>query len=208
MTISDWIQLSLAVIATIALIVALFGDRFWQFYKRPKIAVEFNPQSERCSRLARPKNEPLGRYFFRLRVINNGKTEAKRLRAKVELFTSKNKGDDFIELSSLYPAPYFEPSTLHWITSLEFVDLAPDEDWYLDLVSQSIEHSLDKPLRIEIFNRDSRGVIWNRTLDKYIIRVIIHGENITKPVIKYFLFNPSTNSENVGSLSEINEIRN
>ncbi len=207
MTISDWIQLSLTIIATLALIVALFGDRFWQFYKKPKIAVEFNPQSERCFRLAHPKNEPLGRYFFRLRVINNGKTEAKRLRAKVELFTSKNKGDNLIEISSLYPVPYFEPSTLHWITSLEFVDLASDEDWYLDLVSQSVDHSLDKPLRIEIFNRNSRGVIWNKPLDEYIIRVVIHGENINKPIKRYFKFSPNTDKDNIGSLSEITNIK-
>jgi hypothetical protein len=52
MTTSDWIQSILALFTFLAVLVALFGERFWKWLDRPRLQIEFDKDSERCYRWA------------------------------------------------------------------------------------------------------------------------------------------------------------
>jgi len=203
MSIADWIQISISSFTLFAVIVAIFGEkiRFW-FYG-PKIIVEFDRQNERCLRWALVQRdiiqdqqevfENVKRYYFRLRVANQGSILARQLRAKIELYFS----DETL-------ADRFEPSSLRWVSGSEIVDLAPREDEYLNLISQVMEPEIKGyKLRIELMDMTLRGIAWDRSLDSWILKVSIHGENIYTPVVKFFRFDPSQEKDQPGDLKEI-----
>lgn len=185
----DWIQISISLATFLAVIVALFGERIRWWLFGPRISMKFDRDNERCFRWAIVPTDQLQdqgllnnvkRQYFRLQVVNRGSTIAHRLKAKVELYFANNDLAD-----------RFEPSTLHWVSGLDAVDLAPKEDWYLDLLSQVIEpESAKYKLRVELANKTPRGIAWDRYLETYILKVSLHGENLPKPVIKFFRFNP------------------
>ncbi len=52
MNTSDWIQLGVLFVMFFAVIVALFGEKFREWLKRPKISLEFDKKSDRCFREA------------------------------------------------------------------------------------------------------------------------------------------------------------
>jgi len=197
--VQSWEQLMTAVATFLAVLVALFGERLWRYIDSPKLNVLFDRGLERCFRWAIvPLDEiqdegviqDVKRQYFRLRVINRGKGPAKRLKAKVELYTKDNK-----------LAERFEPSLLNWIGGFETIDLAPGEDWYIDFISQVISnHEINRRVRIEIANKKSRGIARDRELSTWILRVSIHGENISNPVIQYWKFLPSKNKNKPGRL--------
>jgi len=189
LSISDWIQISISVSTFLAIVVALFGERIRWWLYGPSICVKFDRKNERCFRWAIVLNDQLQdqgvlnnvkRQYFRLRVNNCGFTTARQIKAKVELyFADRNLADRF------------EPSTLHWISGLDALDLAPKEDWYLDLLSQVIDPlSAKYKLRIELANKTPRGIAWDRYLETYILKVSLHAENLPSPIIKFFRFNP------------------
>lgn len=182
-----------------AVIVALFGERFWEWWRRPIIEAQFDSQSERCYRMAiaTPDSifdqgtfKEIKRQYFRLKVSNKGLSTVKGLRAKVELYD--------IDRSML--ADRFEPNALNWITGSGSIDLAPGEDDYLNFISQALEpENVKYKLRIEVANHTLRGITWDRYLTAHILRVIFHADNLTKPVIKFFKFTPT---ESMGKLEE------
>jgi len=88
-----------AAIATfLAVIIALFGERFWEWLRRPKLHIEFDKESERCFRWAISPEEyrqdqglfySVRIWYFRLKVVNTGSTNIKGLIAKVDLYILK-----------------------------------------------------------------------------------------------------------------------
>jgi len=205
---SDWIQIftgaSTFLAVIVALFIALFGERIRGWIYRPKIALAFDRQNERCFRdatvspdLIQDEERPFDstkRQYFRLRVVNQGSTVARKLRAKVELYFD-NKS----------PADRFEPSTLQWVSGLEVVDLAPEEEEYLNLVSQVLEpkNFNGYRLRIELASKALRGIAWDRTFDNWILKVSIHGENLYTPIVKFFRFDKPQDKDQPGDLKAI-----
>ncbi len=186
-----------------AVIVALFGERFWEWWQRPIILINFDRKSERCYRSAtivtdqlQDQPEPFNmvlRWYFRLKVTNTGLSTVRNLRAKVELFD--------VEKNEL--ADRFEPTLLNWIIGSAAIDLAPNEEDYLKFISQAlIPHDIKYKLRIEISNHEPRGIAWDRYLRPYKLRVTFHADNLSKSVIKFFKFNPSSKEDEPGQLEE------
>lgn len=167
-----------------AALVALFGERFWRWLQRPIIDVTFDQESERCARLALEIRSPqlqIVRKYFRLRVLNKGKATARGLKAKIEIFDKNNE-----------PIDFFEPSPLRWIDKNAATDLAPNEEEYLNLCSQTLDQNESKRFRVEIFDTHTlRGIEWDRDLDQYKMQIAFHADNLIVPAIKFFIFKPA-----------------
>ncbi|OGJ16390.1 MAG: hypothetical protein A2632_02850 [Candidatus Pacebacteria bacterium RIFCSPHIGHO2_01_FULL_46_16] len=77
---SDFIQLIIAVITLLAVLVALFGNRLWKWFDRPKIIVDFddnNPEFFHQTEMHIHQNgqiiKSVPTYYIRLKVTNAGK---------------------------------------------------------------------------------------------------------------------------------------
>ena len=205
----------LIAIATLAaVVVALFGQRFWDWWRRPIVQVSFDKELERCYRWALAPREDLQdqgtftsvrRQFFRLKVENKGLTTVRGLRAKIELYDAVKH-----EL-----ADRFEPNELNWISGSDAVSLAPNEEEYLNLLAQVLEptgeadyfvtnpdgstttnrSNIKYKLRVEIVNHSPRGIAWDRLLQDWKLRVSFHAENLEEPTVKFFKFTPAQNND-------------
>lgn len=198
---SDCIQLVIALITLCAVLVALFGQRFWNWFDRPKINVLFDRESERCFRWAQVglcniqdegRHQNVTKQYFRLKVTNKGGF-AKKLKVKVDLLDKRKRLTD-----------RFEPSALSWITGESTVDLAREESEYVNLISQVIASptQITNRLTLEISNTSPRGIAWDRSLDVYYLKIVIHGENF-EPVTKMFRFRPDKVLSKPGYLTPI-----
>jgi hypothetical protein len=202
-TSSFWEALS-AIGALTAALVALFGVRLWRYIDRPRISASFDKTSERCFRwvsggaLIIPNpgrsstvtvEEGRKKWYFRLRVLNEGRLPVRGLKAKIELY----------DLESGNPVDRFEPSALNWITGSAKIDLAPNEEEYLNLLSQLEPEGSNDTLNIELADQKNyRGIAWKRELKAYRLRVAFHAQNLKAPVIKFFTFTPQ--QDGVGKL--------
>jgi len=198
LTISDWIQLIIAVSTLFAVIIALSsGMGFWQWLKRPKIKISFDRESDRCFRWAirstdniqdEGQREDIKRYYFRLKVSNSGGL-AKNLKVRVEIYNKEWK-----------KVERFEPSTLRWVGGQESNDLTRGESEYINFLSQVADPGrLTNNLRIEIYNFESRGIAWDRPLACYNYQIIIYGENIN-PKVYIAQFIPDESEGSPGSI--------
>lgn len=173
-----------------AILVALFGERLWKWLERPKIKVNFDKNSDRCFRWADIANCNIQdegkilnvrKYYFRLKITNNGNT-ATKLRVRADIKDKNGKEID-----------RFEPSTLQWINRKEEIDLLNGESEYVNFLSQIVNHpEIKNRLTIEVFDTSPRGIAWDRQLNKYKYSITIFGENI-KPVSLYITFVPNKN---------------
>ena len=174
-----------AIATFLAILVALFGKRIQDWIDRPIIKVYFELTSDRCFRNAIPIRDDIQefhdimtkkRQYFRLKVSNDGKSTAKRVRIILDLYYEDMK-----------EAERFEPNPLRWVTSnTEDIDIANKEITYINLLSQVTEiYEPEGPvpqnlfvIRWEIFNMIPRGIAWDRVSRKYIIKLIVHGDNL------------------------------
>lgn len=212
--ISDYdLQLGMLIASFAVVVVALFGDKFRKWLEKPIIRLWFNEKSDRCFRKATVCDDRIHgensaytheRGYYRLKVENKGGL-AKNVKIKIDVFDSDEK-----------EIPYFEPSTLRWISGNEKEDLAKKEvENYVNVCSvvvnpdRTIKHErrvipaystkdevhISKPLRIELYDTTSeRGIIWDLPLDDYIFKITVYGDDF-KPISKKFEFKkPSSNS--------------
>lgn len=206
MTVDSFIQETLKPenfwIAT-AVIVALFGERLWSFIQGPSLEIGFKKNSERCFRTAFLPSDQIQdtgifkdvqRQYFRLEVKNNGGF-AKIVKVRTDLLDRK-----FKELDR------FEPTLLRWINNREENDLAKGEISYVNLVSQVLNYParIQNRFRIEVADWAPRAIAWDRPLDTYILKVVVHGENFS-PITKHFRFIPSRYTIQPGRLGEIKD---
>lgn len=194
---SDNIQLLIALATFLAVLVALFAERFWKWLERPKIKIEFAKNSERCFRWALVQScniqdegvkQNVKKYYFRLKITNNGGTAYKlRVRADIESVDGKE-------------AERFEPSTLGWIDGQQEVTLLKGESEYINFLSQVVDPlDIKNRLTIEIFNTSPRGIAWDRVLKIYKYSITVFGENI-EPVLIHAKFVPHTKLDKPGKL--------
>lgn len=202
----DWIRLNAPVITLLAVLVALYGERFWRWIDSPKIKISFSIDSDRCRRKAsvapdRIQNvgmiDIVERQYYRLRIHNSG-GYAKGLKTKVELLES-----------NMLPPERFEPSSLRWIDGSETINLTKNEDDYINLLSYvtgTIE--VKNPIRIELHDLSNlRGIAWDRPMQVWILRVSIHGENLDKGLMEHWRFTPPSDSTSCGILEKLDKIQ-
>lgn len=197
LTTSDKIQAAMSFFTFCAVIVALFGERFWRWLDRPKIEISFDKNSDRCFRWAdvqlcniqdEGQKANVRKQYFRLRITNKGRF-AKRLRVRVDI---KDKAGKEVER--------FEPSTLQWINRKEENDLLNGESEYVNFLSQIINHpDIKNRLTVEIFDTSPRGIAWDRELETYKYTITVFGENI-KPVSINATFVPNKDKTIPGNL--------
>lgn len=194
---SDQIQLIIAIVTFLAVCAALFGERFWRWFERPKIKVEFDKNSDRCFRWAdvplcniqdEGQKTNVRKYYFRLKITNDGST-ATKLRVRADIIDQTGRG-----------VVRFEPSTLQWINKKEEIDLLNGESEYVNFLSQVVSHpEIRNRLTIEVFDSSPRGIAWDRQLDKYSYSITVYGENI-KPVSVRARFTPNRDKTLPGKL--------
>lgn len=214
-TLSNYLQLGMLLATFSVVFVALFGETVWDWIKRPNIFLKFDKASDRCFRQATVPVDKIQngrdghfknveRAYYRLKVKNEGGL-AKNVKVKIDIFDSEEN-----------EIPYFEPSLLNWISGHEKEDLTNDEEDYVNICSQVIspcqetlkkvygqkEVTISRRLRIELFDKKPRGIIWDLPLDNYIFKIIVHGDNI-KPVVKNFEFKKPSSDTQLGDLVEI-----
>lgn len=96
-----WLNLALAVITFLAVIVALFGQRFWEWINKPNIKVGISNESHYVVQGIRESSII---FYFRMKVVNTGKTVARNCRVKLISVVPENKEVKF----------YWEPDNLKW----------------------------------------------------------------------------------------------
>jgi len=170
----------------LALLVALFNQRFQNWLDRPVVEVDFDRNSDRCYRTANLRNDIIQefsevitkeRQYFKLKVSNKGRGIAKKVRIIIDLFR-----EDMSEVER------FEPNCLRWITGDKEIDIASGETTYVNLLSHvlgiyPLEDEKPVPnnffvIRWEIYDFSARAIAWDRQRENYIIKLIIHGENV------------------------------
>lgn len=103
---------TLTIITFLAVLIALFGKTFWDWWNRPKI--KFSLKNEEPHVIWDYSNNPITK-LFRLKVINEGNTVAKNCHIKV---------------LSVSPSPeekFFEPDTLKWSSAPKDMRYTNDE---------------------------------------------------------------------------------
>lgn len=205
MCIQDWLNLLMVIATFLAVIVALFGEKLWDWLNRPKIRLSFDKNSERCLRtgialkdsiqddLIIQGTTDIPRYFYQLKVVNEGGF-AKNVKIKLDI----HYADDSEK-------PRFEPSTLKWVGGTESEDFAKGEVDYINICSQVIQDgqvTANSPLRVELYNLHPRAIAWDLGLADYIFVLFIHGDNL-KPFIKKFKFLNPAKTDKPGDLQEI-----
>lgn len=197
LSLSDKIQAIMTFFTFCAVLVALFGERFWRWIERPKIKVSFDKNSDRCFRWAdvplcniqdEGKKLNVRKYYFRLKITNFGNV-ATNLRVRADI---KDKNGKEVER--------FEPSTLQWINRKEENDLLNGESEYINFLSQVVNHpEINNRLTIEVFDSSSRGIAWDRKLDTYNYSITVFGQNIN-PVSVNAKFKPNKDKSVPGKL--------
>lgn len=203
-SISDWIQLGMTFFTFLAVLVALFGERFWKRMDRPKIKIDFDKNSDRCFRWAmvplcniqdEGQQRDVRKYYFRLKVTNDGGMAIK-LRVRADIKDEKGK-----EMER------FEPSNLQWINRKEEMDLLKGESEYVNFLSQVVNSpNIKNRLTIEIFDTSPRGIAWDRLLKTYKYSIILFGENI-KPILVHAKFVPNIDIMKPGKLTVSNSYK-
>lgn len=97
-----WVNFALALITFLAVVIALFGKAFWDWWNKPKMI--FRLGNKEPHRIQGITNNKQIIWYFRLEVMNVGKTIAKNCYIKINSVLS----DDGRQIE------YFEPSKLKW----------------------------------------------------------------------------------------------
>lgn len=206
----------------LAVLAALFGERFRKWLEHPKISLRFDKKSDRCFRktqvndFLRFEKSPLKgdcnteRCLYRLEIENKGGL-AKNVKVKIDILDAKEK-----------EIQYFEPSTLRWISGREDEDLTRGEVNYVNICSQIMRvvspknidaRKLENLLRIELsdltymqspasYLEYERGR-YDLPLENYIFKVVVCGDNF-KFIPKKFKFTKPLTHGQTGDLILLN----
>lgn len=186
MCFQQWVDLLMMIATFLVVIVALFGERFWEWIRRPRIRLYFYTRYPFIKEVDDPL--PTGhkrkRKWIRIYVENKGKSVANSCECWLEelkYFDSKEYRDcipfDPIVLHWVgYPIPENAQYTKEWVTN----DIASESKTLVD-IGYIVEHSLDLNLLSSI--QIIRGVRYQWLAGKYRFKIVVYGKNI-KPEIR------------------------
>ncbi len=98
----SWAMAWTATVTTLFLgIIALFQERFWNWLKKPELVIGFWLKPPDCHRTW--FGGEIGTYYFRLRIINNGKSLAKDVEVIVEELYKNVAGSTYKQDAEFLP---------------------------------------------------------------------------------------------------------
>jgi len=113
-TLTDWLPLVSAVLTLLAILVALFKDKFWAWAQRPRLSVRIKMQPPDCLSIPLMGQDPvtnqvlsIDAYYFRLWVENSGGQAN-----NVQVFANRLERDSGEGVYEEVPA--FLPMSLKW----------------------------------------------------------------------------------------------
>ena len=155
-------------ITLVAVLVALFGNVFWEWWKRPKI--KFGIKNGEPHIITTIGSPPQLIKYFRIRIKNNGKTTAKNCYVKLISVTTLNGNINLIEPDNLKWSS--APTDNRYGIPREKIDIFPSGGWeFCDLFK------LDTFLLTDI-QFESLGGRKVSIREEYIIIIEITGDNI------------------------------
>jgi hypothetical protein len=136
LAIGDWVLIGTTLfLAAVALFVPYLAEILKRSYFAPRLAIDFDLKPPDCHLTREKGRDTLGQaldepvFYFRFRVTNNGKSQARRCEAVIEGMSVENAAGQF------QPLQRFTPVNLIWGSgySTEFVDINPNRRFYCDL---------------------------------------------------------------------------
>jgi hypothetical protein len=126
-TISDKIQLLMVFGTFLAVLVALFGQRLWEFWDKPVLKILFKQESPSCHKTSLGGRVPV--YYFRFIVKNTGNKQAEDCEAYLEKIKKLN------DLGKCEEYTNFTPVNLKWSGFREPIQrtIYPDKETFCDL---------------------------------------------------------------------------
>lgn len=178
-TLAAWFE----AIGTIgAVLVALFYQPLINWWKRPIIKIEFKNDEPYC-RIAdlmvhkNMDNIPVlfKTYFIRLKIVNTGRSTAKKCKGKITNIKHSEKNEVFTP---------FDPLVLKWVGHQPgSIDLNKDEYEFLNLLY--VIKNNPKQINLHAEDTTPRGINLNPPMDNYNIEVVVYGENFSSEKILF-----------------------
>jgi hypothetical protein len=126
MQVSDWVLIcSTLFLGAVALFVPYLAEIIKRKCFAPKLKVEFELKPPDCHKTMFGNKEPV--YYFRFRVTNIGKSQARRCEAVIEKLYQADAAGNLHQIK-------YSPVNLIWGSSYgEYVDINPERIYYCDL---------------------------------------------------------------------------
>lgn len=202
----DWVLiLSSLFLGVVALFVPYLAERLKRSWFAPNLNLSFNSGPPDCHLTRAKKRNEKGEieldepdFYFRFRVQNNGKSQARRCEAVVERLYVKDASDKYVEISQ------FTPINLVWGSGNAgvFSDINPGRWFSCDLchIPSLKLQNINKNAAMYVDNRDGSpselGVVLcqnislhsqpNRLLPgKYKIDIGVYSENAPKIAVRF-----------------------
>ncbi len=164
----SWITLS-------AVIVALFGKVFWDWWKRPKI--KFSIKNGEPHVITVVGTPPQLIKYFRIKIENRGKVTARNCHVKLISVTTLDSDVNLIEPDRLKWSS--APTDSRYGIPREKIDIFPSGGWeFCDLFS------LDTFKLVDIYFESLGGNRMVPITKEYIITIEITGDNIKPRIAK------------------------
>ena len=164
------ISIALAIITFLAVLVAFFGHRFWIYYTRPKVKLNFKKKYPFLKEVGTisGKKQPESSIWIRFEVENIGKSTARLCECWLEKLEYYNSN----EYKRCDP---FDPIILHWVGYPLLSEKITSKEWIENDIKQKSRYLVDI------------GYIMNKTLELNLQTSIplIRGNRMTWPKGKY-----------------------
>ena len=123
---SDWVLIGTALfLGAVALFVPYLAEIIKRKFFAPDLKINFELNPPGCHKTRFGRGDSV--YYFRFKVINSGKSQAKRCEAVVEKIYKADAAGKFHQIK-------YTPINLIWGSSYgEYVDINPDRTFYCDL---------------------------------------------------------------------------
>src|ERR1700757_3205726 len=124
---SNWVLIGTTIfLGAIALFVPYLAELIKRNWFAPDLTIEFEEKPPDCHKTKFQNNEPV--YYFRFRVTNVGKSQARRCEAVVERLLKEDSAGNYQPIK-------YTPINLIWGSSYgEYVDINPDRTFHCDLL--------------------------------------------------------------------------
>ncbi len=184
-----WVNFALAIITFLAVIVALFQQKLWEWWNKPQI--KFGLKNGEPYIVTTYSGSGQMIKYFRIKIRNNGNSTAKNCYVKLISVTNKNNNVNLIEPDKLKWTS--APTDARYNLPREKVDIFPSGAWeFCDLFR------LDSFILTDIFFQSLGGNRKVSIREDYIITIEISGENIKPQKAEIITSLPKNGFWNVG----------